>query len=210
MKILCFMGSPRVNGLNAKLTSSALKGAESKGAETKRYDLIKCNIEYCRGCFKCVFENHDLPFGKCPIKDDMAGILEEYVRADGYIFSTPVYDVGITALMKTFLERKFALFFKDKEDTVTLPAPRKPAHFLKKASLFVTGNARDEYREVMGDPCFETIEIDFMLEQVDVADKFYVGGAHVMTKERLEEKKKEAFNIGVRLVEEIEKEREKN
>lgn len=210
MKILGFVGSPRANGLNATLTSSALKGAESKGAETKRYDLIKCNIEYCRGCFKCIFENHGLPFGKCPIEDDMAGILEEYVRADGYIYSTPVYDVGITALMKTFLERKFALFFKSKEDTVTLPGPREPAHFLKKASLFVTGNARDEYREVMGPPCFEALETDLMLEQVGVVDRFYVGGAHVMTKERLAEKKKEAFSLGVCLVEEIEKEREKN
>lgn len=208
MKVLGFMGSPRVNGLNAKLVSSALKGSESKGAEIKRYDLIKCNIEYCRGCFKCIFENHGLPFGKCPIKDDMAGILEEYVKADGYIYSTPVYDVGITALMKTFLERKFALFFKDKEDTVTIPAPREPANFLKKASLFVTGNARDEYKEVMGPPCFEALETDLMLEQVDVADKFYVGGAHVMTEERLAEKQEEAFNIGVRLVEAIEKARE--
>jgi len=208
MKILGFMGSPRVNGLNAKLVSSALKGAESTGAAIKRYDLIKCNIEYCRGCFKCIFENHGLPFGKCPVKDDMASILEEYVKADGYIYSTPVYDVGITALMKTFLERKFALFFKSKEDTVTLPGPRGPAHFLKKASLFVTGNARDEYKEVMGPPCFEALETDLTLEQVDVADKFYVGGAHVMTEERLAEKQDEAFNLGVRLVEEIKKARE--
>jgi len=208
MKILGFIGSPRVNGLNAKLMSSALKGVESKGAETKRYDLIKCTIEYCRGCFKCIFENHGLPFGKCPIEDDMAGILEDYVKADGYIYSTPVYDVGVTALMKTFLERKFALFFKDKEDTITLPGPRVPAHFLKKASLIVTANARDEYKEVMGPPCFEALETDLMLEQVEVVDRFYVGGAHVMTEERLAEKQEEAFNLGVRLVEAIEKARE--
>ena len=207
MKILGFMGSPRVKGLNAQLIDSALKGAQSKGANTKRYDLIKCNIKYCVGCFKCVFKNHELPVGKCSIKDDMASILEDYSQADGYIFATPVYDVGITALMKTFIERKFPLFFKSREDTVTLPAARVPANFLKKASLFVTGNARDEYREVMGTPCFEALESDLMIEQVDVVDKLYVGGAHVITKEILSKKLDEAFAIGARLVEAIEEAR---
>ena len=210
MKILGIMGSPRVKGLNAQLINSALKGAQSKSAETKRYDLIKCNIKYCMGCFKCVFENHELPVGKCSIKDDMAGILEEYIQADGYIFTTPAYDVGITALMKTFIERKFPLFFKKKEDTITIPAARVPANFRKKASLFVTGNARDEYKDVMGPPCFDALENDLMIEQVDTVDKLYVGGAHVISKERLSEKLNEAFTIGVRLVEAIEKAREEN
>lgn len=203
MKILGFMGSPHVKGLNAKLIASALKGAQSKGAETKNYDLIKYTIKYCQGCFRCVFENHELPVGKCPIKDDMADILEDYSQADGYIFATPVYDVNITALMKTFLERKFPLFFKDQADTITIPAPRTPANFLKKASIIVTGNARDEYAEVMGAPCFEAIETGFMLEQVDTVDKLYVGGAHVMDEARLKEKLKETFAIGERLVESI-------
>ena len=61
MKILAFMGSPRLNGLNVQLIDSALKGVESSGAEAKRYDLIKYNIKYCIGCFKCIFENHELP-----------------------------------------------------------------------------------------------------------------------------------------------------
>lgn len=207
MKILGFMGSPRVKGLNAQLIASALKGAESRGAATGRYDLIKCNIGYCIGCFRCLFENHELPFGICTLKDDMAGILQDYCEADGYILSTPVYDVGMTALMKTFIERKFPLFFKDKEDTVTLPAARRPAQFLKKCALIVTANARDEYRQVMGDPTFEAMEYDFMIEQVEVIERFYVGGAHVMTEEKLAGHLKEAYDIGARLVASIEEAR---
>ena len=207
MRILAFMGSPRVHGLNAQLIDSALKGVESVGAEAKRYDLIKCNIKYCIGCFKCVFENHELPFGKCTLTDDMAAILEDYLQADGYIFSSPVYDVNITALMKTFIERKFPLYFKDKEDTITLPAARVPANFLKKAALFITANARDEYREVMGDPSFEAMEYDLMIEQVEIIERFYVGGAHVMTDARLAKLLDEAFDIGVRLVKSIEEAR---
>ena len=207
MRILAFMGSPRLNGLNAQLIDSALKGVESSSAETQKYNLIKYNIKYCIGCFKCIFENHELPVGRCTLKDDMAALLEDYIQADGYIFSSPVYDVNITALMKTFLERKFPLYFKDKEDTITLPAARVPVNFLKKAALFITANARDEYREVMGDPSFEAMEYDLMIEQVDIIEKLYVGGAHVMTEERLTKHLTEAFGIGVRLVQSIEEAR---
>ena len=56
----------------------------------------------------------------------MAAILEEYVKADGYIFASPVYDANVTALMKTFLERKIMLSYKapdafGKTPRVTLP-----------------------------------------------------------------------------------------
>ena len=207
MKIVAFMGSPRLRGLNAQLIERALEGAKERGAEVKRYDLIKCNIKYCIGCFKCIFENHDLPIGKCTLKDDMAAILEDYTQAEGYILSSPVYDVNITALMKTFIERKFPLYYKDKEDTITIPAARIPANFLKKAALFITANARDEYREVMGTPSFEALEYDLMIEQVEIIERFYVGGAHVMTEERLSKIRDEAFSIGSRLVQSIEEAR---
>jgi multimeric flavodoxin WrbA len=197
------MGSPRLNGLNAQLIDSALQGAASKGAETKRYDLIKCNIHYCRGCFKCVHENHELPIGKCPLKDDMALILEEYSRADGYILTSPVYDVGVTALMKTFLERKFSLFYRQGGDHGKIPAARVPAHFKKKVSFIVTGNCHDEYKESMGGPCFEAMESDFFIEQIDTVDKLFVGGVDNMRREQTAEKVKEAFDLGVHLVDEI-------
>jgi multimeric flavodoxin WrbA len=197
------MGSPRVKGLNGKLLDCFLKGAASKGAKVKRYDLVKCNIEYCRGCFRCVHENHDLLIGRCPINDDMADILEEYLNADGYILTTPVYDVGVTAIMKTFLERKFSLFHRNKEETGKIPAARVTANFQKKASFIVTGNCTDEFEECMGTPCFEAMESDFFIEQIDTVDRFFVGSADDLTSEILAVKEKEAFEMGVRLVDAI-------
>ena len=197
------MGSPRLKGLNAQLIDSALKGAASRGAETRRYDLIKCTIHYCRGCFKCVHENHELPIGKCPLKDDMAGILEDYTTADGYIFTSPVYDVGVTALMKTFLERKFSLFYRQGGDHGKIPAARVPADFKKKVSFIVTGNCHDEYAEAMGGPCFEAMESDFFIEQIDTVDKLFVGGVDSISPEQTAAKVKEAFSLGSRLVDEI-------
>ena len=53
MLVLGFLGSPRVNGRCSKLLRKALEGAESRGAVTKRYDLIKLNIKYCRCSSPC-------------------------------------------------------------------------------------------------------------------------------------------------------------
>lgn len=210
MQILGFMGSPRVKGLNAQLIDSALKGAQSKGAETKRLDLIKYNIQFCRGCFKCMFENHELPIGKCPLNDDMAGILEEYRHADGYILASPVYDVGVTAIMKNFLERKCALHYKKKEDYGRFPNMREKANFKKKVSLIVTGNSADEYWEVMGPPCFEAMESHFFVQEIDTVDMIYVGGVENISKEKVAAKLDEMYSMGARLVDEIEKARKED
>ena len=203
MKILGFLGSPKVKGHSAQLLTKALEGAESRGAETKRYDLIKLNIKYCMGCNTCYRNNPELLIGKCPLKDDMASILEEYVKADGYIFASPVYDANVTALMKTFLERKIMLSYKAPDAYGKIPESRCPANFSKKAGFIVTGSAVDEYKEVMADPCFEAIEAHLMLEQVDTSHEMYVGGVENITEQKFSERLEEAYRLGAHLVDEI-------
>ena len=208
MKIIGYLGSPKVNGLSGKLLKSALEGAKSKGAEVKKVDLIKSHIEHCRGCTNCYHKNPELRIGKCSIKDEMASILEEYVEADGYFLVSPVYDLHVTALMKKFLERKIALTYREKSEHAKLMEARHPAEFKKKASLLVTGNCGDDLIEVMGEPCFEAMSSHFMIEQVWMVDKIYVGGVESFTKEIFEQRMELLYQAGVRLVEEIEQELE--
>ena len=54
MKILGILGSPRLNGCCSKLLNRALEGAESAGAETGIFKLIKRDVKYCLGCGNCV------------------------------------------------------------------------------------------------------------------------------------------------------------
>ena len=208
MRILGFLGSPHMNGRSAKLLKKALEGAASKGAEVKEFDLYKMNIKYCTGCGTCFTSKPELKIGKCAIKDDATAIFEEYIEADGHFYASPVYDVYITALMKTFLERKIMLTYRPKEAAAKLPESRCPANFQKKASIIVTGNCGDELREVMGDPCFEAYEGHFMIEQIDTVDKMYCGGIENITDEDFNKKLDEAFQMGIRIVEEINKSRQ--
>jgi len=203
MKVLGFLGSPRLSGICAQLLDSALEGAASKGAEVKRYNLIKLNIQHCMGCCACMFDDPAQPIGRCPLKDDVPKILQEYIAADGYILASPVYDGSVTALMKKFLERKIALTHRPREAYAKIGEARSPADFKKRVAMIVTGNCSDEYRELMGDPCFELMEGHFMIEQVMTTDKMYVGGVENMTDAVRQEKRAAARALGIRLVEEI-------
>jgi multimeric flavodoxin WrbA len=203
MRILGFLGSPRVNGLGSKLLEQALAGAQSRGAETGRYDLINCDIKFCRSCFVCAHTQPGLPIGQCPLEDDMASILADYVSADGYLLVTPNYDGSVTALMKRFLERKIALTYRPKEAYATIGSPRSPADFKKVASMIVTANCADEYREVMGDPCFEMLEGHLMIEQVMTVEKMYVGGVESLQGEEREKRLAAAYQLGIKMVDEI-------
>lgn len=205
MIILGFLGSPRLNGMNSTLLKSALEGAAREGAETKIFELIRCDIKFCRGCCNCLHNKPELPIGECPLEDDMASLLAEYIKADGYIFASPNYDGSVSALMKRFLERKIALTYRHKDAYARIGEARSPAHFTKKASMIVTANCPDEYREVMGDPCFEMMGGHLMIEQVETVDMFYVGGVENMSEKTLIEKRDESYQMGARLVKEIEK-----
>ena len=47
--------------------------------------------------------------------------------------------------------------------------------------MIVTGNSPDEFVEVMGDPCFEVMSSDWMIEQVETVGKMYVGGVETLS-----------------------------
>ena len=88
-----------------------------------------------------MFENPELPSGKCPLKDDMTSILEEYINADGYIFACTVHEAFVSSLMKKFLERKIALGYREKEAYGKIAAARVPANFKKWLLLLLLATA---------------------------------------------------------------------
>ncbi len=205
MKIMGILGSPRVNGKCASLLKKALAGAQSCGAEIKRYDLIKCNIKFCMGCGSCFSKEPERTIGPCPLKDDMTAILEDYLTADGYFYACPTYDVYVTALMKMFLERKIAFTFKGKDQAGKFPSARPgvASNFKKKVSIIITGNSADGYKEIMCDPCVEAIESSVFLQEVETFDTLYVGGVESITQETFAERLEKAYSMGTRLVEDL-------
>lgn len=99
-KIAVIIGSPRANGNTRMLADAFVNGAK----ESNEVDVItlgSLHIGPCRGCNFCSRnEAHD-----CVQKDDMAGVIDRLTDADIIVIASPIYFYGVSAMMKTFIDR---------------------------------------------------------------------------------------------------------
>ena len=103
MKILAISGSPRREGNTVILLNEALKGAQQEGGEVELYSVSGKDLQPCDGCWGCTKN------GECHIKDDMQGLYDKMIAADGIIFGTPIYFYGMAAQMKIIIDRTMPL-----------------------------------------------------------------------------------------------------
>jgi multimeric flavodoxin WrbA len=99
MKITVLMGSPNRNGSTALLADSFVKGAEESGHTCNVIDVCHCDIHPCIGCVRCGYE------GPCVQKDDTEMIRKELLSSDMVVFATPLYYYGMSAQLKTVVDR---------------------------------------------------------------------------------------------------------
>lgn len=99
MKVIGFVGSPRIKGNTEYLVETALNQLQKQGIETEIIRLADKKIEQCSGCYFCVE-------GKtCSIEDDFSELFQKMVEADGIILGSPVYHSSITPKLKALLDR---------------------------------------------------------------------------------------------------------
>lgn len=103
--ILIISSSPRKNGNSQMLCEQFKKGAEEKGHTATLIRLMEKKIGFCRACDGCMRND-----GTCVLNDDMAEILKLFQEADVLVLATPVYFYGISAQMKTFIDRTYPIW----------------------------------------------------------------------------------------------------
>jgi len=99
VKIIGINGSPRTDGNTSYLVETALKSAETLGAEIEIINLGSADIEPCVACDICKAT------GECAIYDDMREINEKLMKSDGIIVGSPVYFGSVTAQLKMLIDR---------------------------------------------------------------------------------------------------------
>lgn len=107
MKVLALLGSPRKKGNTALLLQEYLKGikASNKDAEITMVNLNEKNIHGCTACEAC----RSTTIGQCAIKDDMQELYPLFCQADMIIYATPVYWWSVSAQLKAFIDRCYAI-----------------------------------------------------------------------------------------------------
>ena len=99
MKIIVLMGSPNKKGSTNILVENFVKGATEAGHECEVLDVCHMDIHPCIGCVACGYE------GPCVQKDDNEQIRAKLLVSDMVVFATPLYYYGMSAQLKTVVDR---------------------------------------------------------------------------------------------------------
>ncbi len=99
MKIVMLLGSPNRQGSSALLAECFRQGAQQAGHTVEMIDVAHADIHPCTGCIHCGYE------GPCSQKDEVEGIRAKILDADMMVFVTPLYYYGMSAQLKTLVDR---------------------------------------------------------------------------------------------------------
>ena len=99
MNILVLTGSPNRNGSSNLLAAELIRGAQEAGHTIYTVDAAHANVAPCTGCICCGYN------GPCVQKDDMETIRPQILDADMLVFVTPLYYYGMSAQLKTLIDR---------------------------------------------------------------------------------------------------------
>jgi multimeric flavodoxin WrbA len=184
VKVLGIAGSPRRNGNTDLLLSELMRGAVSKGAETKTIYLNNLKITPCQHCDACLKE------GKCRVMDDMQQIYEELEQADVIVLASPVQFSGPSAAVKAMIDRCQCLWARK----YVLKIPPLSRERKRKGFLISVGATRikDMFEPTLGivKTWFHVLEIEYcgdlllskidekgaILKQPDTLQKAYKAG----------------------------------
>lgn len=102
MKTVVINAGPKRRDVTAQLAQSALKGAESAGAEVEYVDLYKLNLSGCRACMIC---KRDEDVCKCFWKDELSPLIERIFDSDALLIAVPIFFSNPSSHYIAFLER---------------------------------------------------------------------------------------------------------
>ncbi len=106
MKIVVLKGSPHKKGSSNMLAEQFIRGAREAGHQIQELDAAHMDIRPCLGCDRCGMD------GPCAQKDDNGKIRDALLSADMAVFVTPVYYFGMSAQMKTVIDRFYSYTLK--------------------------------------------------------------------------------------------------
>jgi len=195
MRVLGIAGSPRKNGNTDMLLAEFMRGAESRGVETKTIILRELKYNTCIHCDGCLKD------GNCVIKDDMQQIYPEMENADIIVMASPIQFMGVTATMKAMIDRCQALWARKYVLKIPPLGDRR-----KRKGFFVSVGGRKipnlfEPSLVMMKTYFRIIDVDYAGELLfkGIDEK----GAVASHPDAL----KQAFAAGQKIVEDLTRER---
>jgi len=137
-QVLGISGSPRRNGNTELLIREFMRGAEAGGHKTELIILSELKISPCTSCGSCQ------KTGKCIIIDDMQAMHKKLLEADCIVFASPIYFGGVSAQLKSFIDRCQTLWSRKYILKQALISPDRG----KRSGYFISTAGRKDYNKV--------------------------------------------------------------
>lgn len=141
-KIVAVNAGPRKGWNTDTLIMEAARGAESAGAEVRKFDLFR--LEKYTGCISCFGCKKQRNAGHCICRDGLAPVLDAIREADGLIIGSPNYLSELTASFRALYER---LIFQNLTYNVERPCCNE--HPIPVLFLMTSNAADDMYLDMM-------------------------------------------------------------
>lgn len=116
--VLVLMSAGTKNGNTDRLTDAYIKGLVEKDHTVTKVYLGNMRLERCRGCGVCQRKSN-----RCAVQDDMQQLYPLFAACDTLVMASPLYFWSITARLKSFIERLYAISVRDEypaKETVLL------------------------------------------------------------------------------------------
>ncbi len=158
--VLGISGSPRRNGNTELLIKEFMKGAKASGHETELILLSELNISPCNSCDSCQTN------GRCIINDNMQTMHKKLLEADYIVFASPIYFGGVSAQLKSFIDRCQALWSRKyilKEPLINHNKRARSGYFISTAGSKDYNNVFDGAIIVIK-AIFNTLDIKYKSE----------------------------------------------
>jgi len=107
LKIITLQGSPRKKGNTVTVLSWVEQELIALGHDVESIFLNTKNLKGCLACGKCKEKPDTVG---CIQKDDIPEILEKMTQAELVIFASPLYFWGVSAQLKTVIDRTYSLY----------------------------------------------------------------------------------------------------
>ncbi|KJR41306.1 NADPH-dependent fmn reductase [Candidatus Magnetoovum chiemensis] len=104
MKIVAFLGSPRVNGNSEILLKEALRAVSEQNHEITLFRPSTMKIAPCANCGGCE------KTGECVIKDEMQQVYDAIKEGERFILVSPVFFFGLPSQIKALIDRCQAIW----------------------------------------------------------------------------------------------------
>jgi multimeric flavodoxin WrbA len=134
MNIIAFLGSPRKDGNTELLLKEVIRGIEESGLKVHVFNLNLMNISPCQNCGGCD------ETGICVIEDDMVQVHDAIRTADRIILASPIFFFGLSAQVKTMIDRCQAFWCE--KYLLKKPIPEGP--YGRKGLLLLVGGQKKE------------------------------------------------------------------